>query len=158
MYEDSAPTDASADALRAEPSTAEAIGTRPADVSLFRRQGRQAIRTFVLAFALLVLGGFFPLGLRYSARLVFLAASVLGVFACAQAARAMLVLGRVKPMPRGFAGVVALFPMLGGWFVAVGALAALLFTAQFRRGRQLRAFGRVLLPKVRPGAGWLNPP
>src|SRR5262249_27488229 len=119
MYEDSAPTDVSADALRAEPSTAQAIGTRSADVSLFRRQGRRAIRTFILAIALFVLGGFLPLRLRYSAELVFLAASVLGVIACAQAVRAMLVLGQVKPMPLGFAGVVALFPMLGGLFVAV---------------------------------------
>src|SRR5215472_12989256 len=56
MYEDSGLTDAVADGLRAEPSTAQAVGTRPADVSSFRRQGRRAIRTFVLAIGFFVLG------------------------------------------------------------------------------------------------------
>jgi len=160
MYEDSAVTDASAVALQAEPSTAQAIGARPGDVSLFHRRGRQAIRTFVLAIALLVVGVVFgALGLKYLAGLVFLTASVMSVFACARAVRAMLVVGQVKPMPLGFAGAVALFPMLGGLFMAaVGALFAFLSTATFTRGRQLRAFGRVLLPEVRPGAAWLNPP
>ena len=87
MYEDSAVTDASADALRAEPSTVQAIGTRPADVSLFLRRGRRAIRTFVLAIALLVVGVVFGvLGLKYLAGLVFLTASVMSVFAAAGAA------------------------------------------------------------------------
>ena len=40
---------------------------------------------------------------------------------------------------------------------ALGALSASLSTGRFARGRQLRAFGRLLLPKVRPGVGWLNP-
>ena len=35
-----------------------------------------------------------------------------------------------------------------------GALAALLSTTGFRRGRQIRRFGRVLLPRVGPGASW----
>jgi len=160
MDEDPALTDASADAPLAEPSTAQAIGTRPTDVSLFRRRGRQAIRTFVLAFALLVLGFVGSLlRLRYSVGLMCFAASVLGVFACAQAVRAMLVLRQETPMPLGFAGVVAFFPILGGLLMAVvGALAAFLSTAVVVRGRQLRAFGRVVLPKVQPGAAWLNPP
>ena len=160
MYEDSAQTDASADAPLAEPSTAEAIGTRPADVSLFRRRGRQAIRTFLLAIALLVFGIVSDsLRLRYLAWLFFLTASVLGAVACAQAVRAMLKLGQAKPAPLGFAAVVALFPMLGGLFMAaLGVLSASLSTARFARGRQLRAFGRLLLHKVQPGAGWLNPP
>src|SRR5215469_13553005 len=99
MYEDTAVTDASADALRAEPSIAQAIGTRPADVSLFRRRGRKAIRTFIVAFALFVLGvGCDLLSLKYLAAVVVLAASMLGVVACAQGVRAMLVLGQVKPM------------------------------------------------------------
>lgn len=49
-------------------------------------------------------------------------------------------------------GVVANYAMV--WF---GAFAVLVSTMQFTRGRQLRRFGRVLLPKVGPGARWAAP-
>jgi hypothetical protein len=38
--------------------------------------------------------------------------------------------------------------------MALGAVAALLSTFSFARGRQLRRFGKTLLPRVRPGRSW----
>lgn len=42
--------------------------------------------------------------------------------------------------------------------VCLGAMAAWLTTATFSRGRQLRSFGRVLLPRVRNGGDWTKLP
>ncbi len=158
MFEDSRQHFSIPDVSVTEPLPAQTNRSGPVDVSLFRLRGRRAIKAVVLAIALVVLGIVGEsLGLRYrlALMLIFLGASVMAAFACVQAARALLVVRQVKPMPLGFASVVALFPMLGGLFMAaVGALAAFFTTVQFTRGRQLRAFGRVLLPPVRPGTGW----
>lgn len=59
----------------------------------------------------------------------------------------------------GGAGVAVLFGVLGNLFMTgAGALAALLSTSNFTRGRQLRRFGRVLLPKVTKGSAWAHLP
>lgn len=59
----------------------------------------------------------------------------------------------------GFIGVVVFFGVIGNGFMAlVGALMTLMSTSAFSRGRQLRRFGRILLPPVSPGAAWAEEP
>jgi len=54
-------------------------------------------------------------------------------------------------------GAVALG--FGGLFMAgIGALAALMSTMSFSRGRQIRSFGKILLPPVGDGEGWARSP
>jgi hypothetical protein len=67
-------------------------------------------------------------------------------------------LARLRRARRGAvivtAGIVTLLANL--FMSGTGALAALLSTVQFTRGRQLRKLGRVLLPRVRPGDAWAH--
>src|SRR5438128_4600945 len=49
----------------------------------------------------------------------------------------------------------AVLDMVGNLFMAGFGMAVAYFaTYGFARGRQLRRFGRVLLPTLQPGAGW----
>ncbi|MEO6574300.1 MAG: ferritin-like domain-containing protein [Polyangiaceae bacterium] len=55
--------------------------------------------------------------------------------------------------------VLTIFAVLSNLFMtATGALFALLSTSDFTRGRQLRRFGRVLLPEVTEGTAWAHLP
>jgi hypothetical protein len=54
----------------------------------------------------------------------------------------------------GFIGTVALGVVLNGFMTLVGAVFAYIATVGFSRGRQLRRFGRVLLPRVEAGGAW----
>jgi hypothetical protein len=84
---------------------------------------------------------------------------------------ALFCLASVIALGRGIAGLVGLMrpsrtrsaPETGGAIVAVvgnllmagfGAFVAYLATFAFSRGRQLRRFGRVLLPTLRPNGAW----
>jgi hypothetical protein len=81
------------------------------------------------------------------ATLVALGGSARAVVALVHAAR--------SAAPRGGAVGKAVFALLANLALAgFGALAALLATATFTRGRQLRRFGRVLLPRLAPGQAW----
>jgi hypothetical protein len=61
-----------------------------------------------------------------------------------QRRRALAVAGKVL----SFLGILAM--------VVIGALAVLLSTVSLTRGRQLRRFGRVMLPRVVTGRSWAN--
>ncbi len=60
------------------------------------------------------------------------------------------------PVDTVFASSVAIFGVAAGAIMStLGAFAAVLSTMTFSRGRQIRSFGRVLLPRVRTGQSWL---
>ncbi len=68
------------------------------------------------------------------------------------AARAVVSASRAANGVAWGAGVVL---VLANWaMMHFGVLMAVVSTMSFTRGRQLRRFGRVLLPKVAPGDGW----
>ena len=54
----------------------------------------------------------------------------------------------------GFIGTVVLGVLLNGLMTLVGAFFAYIATVGVSRGRQLRRFGRVLLPRVEAGGAW----
>lgn len=58
----------------------------------------------------------------------------------------------------GFTVGIFLAVVANGVIALLGAAVALLATTSFSRGRQLRRFGRVLLPPVRGGAAWADVP
>src|SRR3984957_10663929 len=65
---------------------------------------------------------------------------------------------RTRPRRAGLVAVagVTLFVLHSG-MAALGVFTALMYT-DGGRGRQLRRFGRVLLPRLRPGRDWSRPP
>lgn len=62
------------------------------------------------------------------------------------------------PAAPGFTVAVVFAMLANGAMVAFGALLAFLATFGFSRGRQLRRFGRVLLPPVQAGNDWAQLP
>lgn len=62
------------------------------------------------------------------------------------------------PAETGFTGTVVLALLASGFMAGFGALAALMSTMTFSRGRQLRSLGRVLLPRVEPAPAWAHLP
>jgi hypothetical protein len=87
-----------------------------------------------------------------AAALVALVGLARGIASLVQAFRAP---GRAVP-GRTWAVVFAL--LANGVMAFLGAAWAMLATVQFSRGRQLRRFGRVLLPRVAPGGAWTEVP
>jgi hypothetical protein len=65
-------------------------------------------------------------------------------------------LRRAEPRPSGAVrlGVLATTGIAGAIIGGLGGYAALFLVGSFARGRQLRRFGRVLLPAVEPGEGF----
>jgi hypothetical protein len=132
------------------------IATGP-ELALARRRVALAFAWFgasVAAFAgalMVTSAGSRPLGTS-----VLAAATLVGVVGTWRAVRATTSAYKV-PGPRAgrwlvASGVIAALLNLG--MVAIGALATLLSTVTFSRGRQLRRFGRVLLPPVARGGEW----
>lgn len=67
-------------------------------------------------------------------------------------------LWRGQTVARGPLGALlnSLLGLVGLAMTAIGALTTLMATVGFARGRQLRRFGHVLLPRVDLGAGWVD--
>jgi hypothetical protein len=107
---------------------------------------------FALSFVLAVLS--VP---RFVSVVGFSSASLLALFGIVLGARTLLrsngAVG-VNPLSAGavVANILAILANLG--MTAVGAFTALMSTVDFTRGRQLRRFGRVLLPKVVSSPSW----
>lgn len=87
------------------------------------------------------------------AALAVVVASCAGVVTLIQFRRAS-----VKPSRGEHIGMWILTTFFGLLFVFLGAMAALIATMGFSRGRQLRRFGKVLLPDVEPGDTWNDLP
>jgi hypothetical protein len=71
---------------------------------------------------------------------------------------ASLVASRSGKLTAGFPVAVAFGTLANLGMALLGALATLLSTMTFSRGRQLRSFGRVLLPRVRSAGDWATLP
>ncbi len=82
------------------------------------------------------------------ASVVAVAGAVLGFASLAGRLRA------VAPTSPGFTAAVVLAMLGNGAMALLGALSALMSTANFSRGRQLRRFGQVLLPPVHQDEAW----
>lgn len=67
-------------------------------------------------------------------------------------------LWRGKTVVPGALGALlnSMLGLLGLAMTAIGAFTTLMATVGFARGRQLRRFGRVLLPRITAGAGWVD--
>lgn len=61
-----------------------------------------------------------------------------------------------EELPRGFTFNVLAWTLVNGLFSSIGWVLALGATSGFGRGRQLRSFGKILLPPVQAGAAWLT--
>jgi len=62
-----------------------------------------------------------------------------------------------RAIASGRAAAIALAATAGNLVMAgIGALGVLLSTVSFTRGRQLRRFGRVYLPRIVPGSSWAH--
>lgn len=83
-----------------------------------------------------------------AAMLAALTGAASGILSLVQSARSS------TRAAQGFTVTVVLAVLGNGFMTAVGALAALVATFGFSRGRQLRRFGRVLLPRVDAGGAW----
>src|SRR6185437_11169566 len=87
----------------------------------------------------------------------FVAALVGGV-------RGLVSLVRIARAPKarvaggGFIAAVVVAVLANGLMALGGAFFAFLATVSFHRGRQLRSFGRVLLPRVGAGGAWARVP
>ncbi|APR77381.1 Hypothetical protein A7982_02728 [Minicystis rosea] len=125
-----------------------------------RRQGALAVVHFVAAFGLIFVA--FAAAALFRERmvaavgmsivaLIFLAGFFRGIVAMVQAARA-------KQATLGFTLGVFVVVLANGFMSWMGALLAMFATSGFSRGRQLRRFGRVLLPEVREGRAWAELP
>jgi hypothetical protein len=125
-----------------------------------REQGRRSF--WLLAVAAIMLVGSVALAAATSsaapllgypiALVVALAGMIVGIQSLARIARSP------GPAPFGFT-VAVIFAVLANGFMSVGGAAAALFaTLMFSRGRQLRRFGRVLLPPVGAGNAWAKVP
>lgn len=84
--------------------------------------------------------------------------SIATLFALLGAAVAFASLHRTQGRERSMGSVLAQLSLgvLGLVMTGIGALSALLSMVGFTRGRQLRRFGRVLLPPVQHGDTWLD--
>jgi hypothetical protein len=118
----------------------------------------------VLALAVLAtfpscLLGAIPEPFGHSLAAVALALVALASLFSAVSAVAMLVRSvRRRPAPDDLStlGAVFLLPMASFWTL-IGGWLSLWATMGFRRGRQLRSFGRILLPPVVEGEAWTLP-
>ena len=81
------------------------------------------------------------------------------LFALAGCVSSLANLWRGQTLLRGPLGVLLhlLLGVLGFAMTWIGAITTLWATVGFARGRQLRRFGRVLLPPVAPRGGWVDP-
>jgi hypothetical protein len=140
------------------PPTGGPSATGGASADAGKRAGRQSLKLLAAAVvgagagvAVVVAGAPDRVGggVMGAAALVALVGFVRGVQSLVGIARA----------PRGaaslnFGFVIFAAVLANGFMSLVGALLALLATSDFSRGRQLRRFGRVLLPRVVDGRGW----
>ncbi|AKV02879.1 hypothetical protein AKJ09_09542 [Labilithrix luteola] len=121
------------------------------------RLRKRAWISLVASFGLLVggiaLGG--VIDARDSTALIALASSALGVLGAVFGVVA-LVKGGTAVGAKGTVGSVFAV-LLNLMMTGVGLLTALLATMSLSRGRQLRSFGRVLLPPVTTGDDWAKP-
>jgi hypothetical protein len=152
----------SADALEKStyaPPVKEASPDAAADGG--RRAGKRALWCLAAGVALGVvtfLGievtGWLKLGILGfgAATIVVLAGAMWGIASLVQAARAPHLAST------GLTVAVVLAVLANGFMAFVGAGATLVATFGFSRGRQLRRFGRVLLPPVEAGAAWAETP
>jgi len=88
------------------------------------------------------------------ATIAFAAASLVGLVATWRAVKAMRVALHVSGSSAWLVAGGLLAASLNLGLMALGAFAAWLSTVEFTRGRQLRSFGRVLLPPVARGEAW----
>ncbi len=150
MYDDSIRSTVPAQASRL--SIQESLQTE------FRRHAVRAFKVFGASVVLFILGGTiaaaFP-ELRILAGTAFGFAFLAACLGLVQGIRA-LSKPKARPIRIGLPILVVVFPIVGGVFMSLGALSALLSTATLSRGRQLRRRGRVLLPKVMPMRTWLT--
>ena len=96
------------------------------------------------------------------------AAAIIGVpgfglatlFALAGGVMSLANLWRAQTVARGPLGVLLnlMLGLAGFAMTAIGLVTTLWATVGFARGRQLRRFGRILLPPVEAGSGWLDTP
>ncbi len=122
-----------------------------------RTLGRFALATMLLAIVLFgaALGVSTSGETNRLASAIFGLASLLGIVASIASVVAVVVQHRAAALVSpGWAVLFGLTTLGGGAMAFVGALAALFASADFTRGRQLRSFGRVLLPKLRPRRAW----
>ncbi|MEZ4301671.1 MAG: ferritin-like domain-containing protein [Polyangiaceae bacterium] len=93
--------------------------------------------------------GFFGFGL---AALVTLYGAFRGFRSTARTTR------KTESVGAGFTSLVIVASFMNLFATIVGGLFAWFSTITFSRGRQLRSFGRVLLPPVTPGSAWTKVP
>lgn len=145
------PPAADLDRVYAAPDTSPEIDALAARTAASKLRGRAAI-LLGLSIASFAVGAVFIGGSR-SFGVVFLVA---GALAAAGAAHGVVAL--LKGVS-GSAGALAAFGSFGlgaaNVFMALlGALTAYLSTMTFTRGRQIRSFGRILLPPIEKGVAW----
>jgi hypothetical protein len=143
----------------APPSTAMSK-TRATDGG--RRSGTVALRLLGASFGLFVLTSLAMGVLRSTklGRVGFMIATVLALVGLVLGAASVVQSWRsVARLGTGFRVAVVLGGVLGnGLMGLVGAVAALMSTVTFSRGRQLRSLGRVLLARVRSSGDWAHLP
>lgn len=146
------------------PSNLDHLYAPPRAVSLDEERRKKAERlrkvAWILAGAslgLFVLGfGALAADVRIAAGASFATAALLGLGGAFTAGAALIVGVGASAGP----SAAALSVVAGGVNVVmtlVGALIALFATMSFSRGRQLRSFGNVLLPRVVDGDDWARP-
>jgi hypothetical protein len=142
--------------LAATPLTSDLPERRPAPPPQRDRLPLKLLGLSVLLFALTVLIA--SLVLPLDARQRALAAAGFGVSTAVAAAGFVSALWlMVRVLQRRLSGSLwrLVAALLGNGVMAfVGTLASFLSVVDFRRGRQIRRFGKVLLPPVVPGNDW----
>jgi hypothetical protein len=136
------PADAFAAELRAAATKAAAD---------LRKRAAKLLVASVVGFAL-------TLSLAFATRsplplLLLLGAALVALAGAGHAVAALIKGAGAAPGAKGIASAVAL--TFGNLFMAaLGVVGALVSTMAFTRGRQIRSFGKILLPPVEPGDAW----
>lgn len=145
------PQPGSLDHLYAAPGTLWAAEAAASGAKL-RGRAAKLLAGSALAFSGAV-GGMMVTGSPAPGTLFFLGGTLLGLAGAGHGVAAIVAGMRAAPGATGLVAAVSL--VLGnGMMTALGAVAALMSTMTFTRGRQIRSAGKILLPPVIGGDAW----
>jgi hypothetical protein len=133
----------------------------PADARDGKKAGKRAIVLFSIAVVIFVVTmlALFLIQWRFLGTAGFATAAIVAMLGFASGLRSLVQTARSPDRAAtGFTLAIVFAVLANGLMAGLGALVAVVATVGFSRGRQLRRFGRVLLPPVEGGSDWTQLP